>query len=76
MSYLRFVPSVPSTSGLTKSWSVSSNDQSNYLGTIRWYAQWRRYCFFPKSDTVFDQGCLGELANFCRKETQAHKAGV
>lgn len=75
MSNLAFVPSVPSASGKTKTWSVSSTFNGSYLGTVRWYAPWRKYCFFPKGgDTVFDQGCLAEVCDFLRTETQCHIA--
>jgi hypothetical protein len=70
MSYLRFMPGVPSATGRTKSWSVSSNGYD--LGTVRWYAPFRRYCFFPKSDTVFDASCLSELQVFVLEETMKH----
>lgn len=28
------------------------------LGVIKWYGAWRKYCFFPSSDTVWDNNCL------------------
>lgn len=76
MSYLQFHPTAPSASGLTKRWMVTSNDPTTILGFVKWFSQWRKYCFFPNQDTVFDNACLGEIADFCRKETLCHKAGV
>lgn len=33
------------------------------LGLIKWYAPWRRYCFFPHKDCLFDASCLGQIVN-------------
>jgi hypothetical protein len=37
-----------------------------FLGQVRWYAPWRRYCFFPGSDKLFDAGCLAEITEFIK----------
>lgn len=34
------------------------------LGTIKWHAPWRRYCFFPESDTIFEITCLNDITDF------------
>lgn len=34
------------------------------LGTIKWYAQWRQYAFFParlQGDLIFSAGCLQDI---------------
>lgn len=31
------------------------------LGEIRWYGPWRRYCFYPHGQTIFDRNCLLEI---------------
>lgn len=58
----------------TDSWGVSC--KGHPLGTVKWYAGWRRYCFFPtlSTGTLFDASCLKELAEFCDTKTQEHKA--
>jgi len=43
------------------------------LGQVRWYSWWRRYCFFPKSATLYDAACLKEIAGFCERETIKHR---
>lgn len=55
----------------TDTWAVYSSNV--YLGTVKWYAQWRRYTFFPDQGTLFDSMCLSELAAFCARETQQYK---
>lgn len=32
------------------------------VGTISWYAPWRRYAFMPAGATIFDVNCLREVA--------------
>lgn len=59
---------------VTGRWLVDNHGTP--LGEVRWFTHWRRYTFFPAQGTTFDAECLGQLADFCRKETQCHKAGV
>ena len=28
------------------------------IGTIEWYGEWNKWCFFPATETVWDEGCL------------------
>jgi hypothetical protein len=58
-NYLRFEPF--SDSGNHTSWSVIYNE--SYLGQIRWYHPWRRYCLFPRSGAQFDLPCLKEIVS-------------
>lgn len=39
-------------------------DKNYPIGEIKWYSAWRRYCFFPYSDTLWDANCLGEIIAF------------
>lgn len=51
---------------------------SNYeLGEIKWYAQWRHYCFFPtlRFETVHSDRCLIEISEFITKINIEHKGG-
>lgn len=34
------------------------------LGEIKWYGAWRKFCFYPNSNTIWDNKCLEELLNF------------
>ena len=70
-SYIHFVPLGSSTSGLTKLWSVKSVAGVT-LGTISWHAPWRRYCFTPATNTIFDANCLQEINNFLFQEMVKH----
>jgi len=58
--------------GKTKIWEVMSKEQESILGVIKWYGPWRRYSFFPQSDTRFEKTCLWDIADFCDEETKKH----
>ena len=45
----------------TKTISVSNNKHGFILGTIKWYAPWRQYCFFPSCNVLFNATCLSEV---------------
>lgn len=60
-SYLIFGEST-SPSGKTKIIDVMSKG-GDTLGVIKWFGQWRKYCFYPEKDTIFDKSCLDEISN-------------
>lgn len=60
-----------SASGKTQIWAVWSGNIR--LGEVRWFATWRKYAFVPDGDTVYEQTCLRELAEFIEARTAAHK---
>jgi hypothetical protein len=43
------------------------------LGEIRWYGAWRKYCFYPGAEVLFDEKCLREIADFCEARTRGHR---
>lgn len=59
----------------TKEWWVTPKDKSGLLGKIKWFGRWRKYCFFPEPDCVFEEICLGEIAEFIKARTREHKIG-
>lgn len=71
-AHLSFTHTGDSASGKTKRWEVVSNN--GLLAEIMWYGQWRKYCFFPFMQTVFDVSCLREIADFCEARTREHKS--
>ena len=48
--------------GKTLKWNVFKGTVC--LGMVGWYAPWRRYCFYPGSQLVFDRSCLMEIVEF------------
>lgn len=61
-----------SNSGKTKVWNVINTGGQFVLGSVKWWAPWRRYCFFPVAGTAYDKSCLREVADFLEAKTWAH----
>lgn len=57
---------------LTRIWAVR-NLRDIELGRVSWYAAWRKYCFVPAANCVFDHACLHAIAEFCEQQTGLHK---
>lgn len=68
--YLNFTE-LPSK-GKTKIIGVGNNNGMK-LAFIKWQSGWRRYVFMPFPDTIFDVGCLGEIADFINELMEARK---
>lgn len=51
-------------SGKTDRYQVRSGDLK--LGVVKWFSGWRRYAFYPCSDTLFDANCLTEVVSFIK----------
>jgi hypothetical protein len=72
--WIEIVPEGASKSGKTMVWSVYTlSTPRRLLGNIGWYAPWRRYCFGPVAQTIFEQDCLRDIAIFLETETQKQK---
>lgn len=51
-----------------------SNSQNDYfLGMIKWNPGWRKFCFYPSIDTLFDNQCLLDISNFIKNITEKEK---
>jgi len=49
----------------TKVFEVRNNISKDLLGFVKWYAPWRKYCFFTRQyELVFDAGCLADIQDF------------
>jgi hypothetical protein len=66
-TYLRFDELGHSASSKTRMWQVKNVQWNFTMGTIKWYAPWRRYVFFPQGETLYDAGCLTEIAAFLKR---------
>jgi hypothetical protein len=63
-----------SDNGKTDNWEVRANERNVFLGFVRWRSTWRRYCFYPAADTMFEEDCLSDIAAFLREQTIQYKA--
>ena len=57
----------------TKVYSVISKCDGTELGEIKWYPQWRHYCFFPTSETVHSDRCLLSISSFISELNKNHR---
>ena len=71
--WIEFLIEGTSASGKTAIYTVAPKEGGVALGTVRWYAPWRKYAFFPSPDTLYEQDCLRDIAAFCESETRAHR---
>lgn len=62
-----------SASGKTKIFLVNSTEDGSFLGEIRWFGRWRKYCFFPADSAVFEQVCMRDISDFIESETNLHR---
>jgi hypothetical protein len=62
-----------SRSGITERWSCRNRRSGAELGVVKWYAPWRRYCYFPTAQAVYSAGCLRDVADFIDRLAKAKK---
>ena len=60
--FMRF-GDMPNPGGTTRRIAVYSKSQGSRLGSIVWYGCWHQYIFEPEQGTLFNVGCLGDLAD-------------
>ena len=73
VKYIEFSRPRPSKTGKTYIWKVLADAHvcSEYpIGEIKWKGAWRRYAFFPESNTFYEQDCLRKIADFCENRTK------
>jgi hypothetical protein len=60
----------------TDVYAVWSKHHSTKIGVVKWYAQWRQYCFFPEPKTVWSLSCLNDINKFIGKLMAIRKERV
>lgn len=50
----------------TKVYAVLSKNDNSQLAIIKWYANWRCYAFYPENGTIWEEDCLGAIAQFLK----------
>lgn len=60
-------------SGKTEIWTLGNTDNGSHLGHVRWHGPWRKYCFFPAPDCIFEEDCLHDIAHFIEQQTRSHR---
>ena len=57
----------------TRTWFVVNSHDNFHLGWIGWFGRWRKYAFYPKPDTVYEEDCLRQIAEFCVDATKSRR---
>lgn len=57
----------------TTTYEVRNLDKTILLGHIKWHGAWRKYCFFPQGDTIFDAICLQDIIMFIDAQMAVRK---
>lgn len=72
--YLAFAEVIdPASKRKTKVWQVLSVRHGDVLGVISWYGSWRQYVHRPHPNTLWNSGCLDEVAAFLREQMEARR---
>ena len=72
--YIKFEEAGTSKSGLTKLYAVWATKDYALLGEIKWFWRWRKYAFLPVVGTLFEEGCMRTIADFCEQKTKELRA--
>ena len=48
----------------TSIWICRNNKSNTDLGEVKWYGQWRQYCYFPDGMSVYNIDCLKDIIDF------------
>lgn len=59
--------------GKTKIFEVSSVQNKQVLGIVKWWSHWRKYTFWPGPGIIFDPNCLRCIADIMEIETKKQK---
>lgn len=71
--YLNFKDEGPISPGsVTHKFSVTSRQSGGLLGYVKWFNQWRKYCFFSV-EGIFDAKCLNDIRGFLEMATDYHR---
>lgn len=72
--YIEFTDAGTSASGITRIWNVRNKRSGENCGTVRWHGAFRKYCFYPTQDFLFDADCLTLVAEKLVFATKEHMA--
>lgn len=72
--FLEFRDYGPVSAGAATIVVMVSAVNGGHMGSIRWFAAWRRYVFYPVNSVLFDCGCLREIAEHLEHMMTAHKS--
>ena len=53
-------------------WFCTSKSSNYPLGVVKWFPDWKQFCFFPEEETVFSTGCLNDVVDFVTQLNELH----
>lgn len=71
-THIQFVEH-PQPKRKTMVWAVTSVYDSTLLGYIGWFPRFRKFSFYPQKDTVYEEVCLRDIAEFCETMTKRQR---
>ena len=72
--YIRFVEK--GRTPKTVVYSCQNRNSGEELGEVRWYFNWRQYCYFPTAVAVYSKGCLKDIIDFISTLEAERKRGM
>ena len=51
----------------TSVWSCRNNKSNAELGEIKWYSEWRQYCYLPTIPAVYNVSCFEDINDFIKQ---------
>ena len=57
----------------TSMWRVENKKTLEWLGMIKWYSQWRQYCFSSCHNIIYSQSCLKDITEFIKEQMDKKK---
>lgn len=54
---------------------VNQQNELIHLGEAKYNSRWRKYCFYPEEETVFDAKCLQDMIDFLNCLNNQRKKG-
>jgi hypothetical protein len=65
--HIKFVKENNKRNRKTDIWYCYNNSWNEHIGTVKWYPQWRQYCFITSGDIgelVLAKSCCNDIAHF------------
>lgn len=73
IDYSEFFTVIETCQTKTHTYHIISKNSEDIIGTIKWNGAWRKYCFFPNNDTVWDIKCLTTITQLIQDITEQYK---
>lgn len=74
-TYVMFVPAAIPEGQKTPRWNVVAKEGHHPLGEVKWFGRWRKFCFFPNAETVYEEVCLRDISRFIEERTKEYRDG-